>query len=261
MYTEKARGKIIITLSTERINKEFLYLIFYKRNNDQINSLYNYVFKYINSKTEAEFVDYKIQESPELVIKENTNTKNSELSTIECTFHKLDIEKSKANITYFLKVVNANSYLKGENSDTIAVMESPYYTIYSRNPEDNNGLITLTAVGDHHRWTIIQVIAQIQQDTILEYVAYSRIQVDRPPENYDEDNSSNNNPIMFYIVGGILLFLVIGLIIAIVIFKIKNQELVEQVKHVSFQKTNSANYNNNNNNPINNVDSDSLIQK
>ena len=66
---------------------------------------------------------------------------------------------------------------------------------------------------------------------------------------------------MFYIVGGILLFLVIGLIIAIVIFKIKNQELVEQVKHVSFQKTNSANYNNNNNNPINNVDSDSLIQK
>ena len=261
MYTEKARGKIIITLSTERINKEYLYLIFYKRNNDQINSLYNYVFKYINSKTEAEFVDYKIQESPELVIKENTNTKNSELSTIECTFHKLDIEKSKANITYFLKVVNANSYLKGENSDTIAVMESPYYTIYSRNPEDNNGLITLTAVGDHHRWTIIQVIAQIQQDTILEYVAYSGKQVDRPPENYDEDNSSNNNPIMFYIVGGILLFLVIGLIIAIVIFKIKNQELVEQVKHVSFQKTNSANYNNNNNNPINNVDSDSLIQK
>ena len=42
--------------------------------------------------------------------------------------------------------------------------------------------------------------------------------------------------------------------VAIVIFKI--QELVEQVKHVSFQRTNGANYNKNKNN----VDSNNLIQ-
>jgi len=59
---------------------------------------------------------------------------------------------------------------------------------------------------------------------------------------------------MFYVVGGILLALVIGLIVVIIIFKIKNQELVEQVKHVSFQKFNSTNYNNN-------VDPNKLINK
>ena len=44
--------------------------------------------------------------------------------------------------------------------------------------------------------------------------------------------------------------------VAIVIFKIRNQELVEQVKHVSFQRTNSSNYNKNKSN----VDSNNLIQ-
>ena len=59
---------------------------------------------------------------------------------------------------------------------------------------------------------------------------------------------------MFYVIAGILFALVVGLIIAIIIFKIKNEELVEQVKHVSFQNTNSANY------KSTNVDPNNLIQ-
>ena len=256
MEAIKARGKIIVTLSTEKINKECLYLIFFKINNNANtnNHLFNYVFKYINSKTTEEFVDYKIVENEEITIKENYNNKNPELSTIECTFNKLDIDLGKANITYFFKVVYADSYYQGEISDTIAVTESPYYSVYARNPEDNNGLITLTAVGDHSRWTILQVIAQIQQETILEYVAYKGKYTYRAPQNQENDESSSVNPTLFYVVGGILLVLVIGLIIAIVIFKIKNQELVEQVKHVSFQKTNSTNINSSS------VDPNNLIQ-
>jgi hypothetical protein len=256
MEAIKARGKIIVTLSTEKINKECLYLIFFKtNNNDNINNhLFNYVFKYINSKTTEDFVDYKIVENEEIVIKENYNNKNPKLSTIECTFNKLDIDWGKANITYFFKVVYADAYYQGEISDTIAVTESPYYSVYARNPEDNNGLITLTAKGDHSRWTILQVIAQIQQETILEYVAYKGKYTYRAPQNQGNDESSSVNPTLFYVVGGILLVLVIGLIIAIVIFKIKNQELVEQVKHVSFQKTNSTNINSSS------VDPNNLIQ-
>ena len=60
----------------------------------------------------------------------------------------------------------------------------------------------------------------------------------------------------FYIVVFILLALVVGLIIAIVFFKIRNQTLLEQVKHVSFQKTNSSNRVKNNTN----VDPNKLIQ-
>ena len=255
MDTVKARGKIIVTLSTEKLNRESLYLIIYKTNNDENMHLFNYAFKYINSKTIEDFIDYKIRENEELVIKENFNNKNPELSTIECTFNKLDIDRSTANITYFFKVVYSDYYIKGEISDTIAVTESQYYSVYERNPEDNNGLITLTAVGDHRRWTILQIIAQIQQDSILEYVAYKGKYTYRAPQEEDNEDSSGVSPTLFYIVGGILLVLVIGLIIAIIIFKIKNQELVEQVKHVSFQKTNSTNINNSN------IDPNSLIQK
>ena len=257
----KERGKIMVTLSTEDVKKEFIYLVFYKKDQTHENSLYNYVFKYINAKDLKDFVDYKILESEELVYKENINNEEPSKSTINCTFHKIDIDSSKANITYFFKVVKDSTYLTGEKSDTIAVMESQYYTVYERNPKDNNGLITLYAKGDFRRWTILQVVAQIQQETILEYVTYKGKYIERPKEE-DDDNNNNGNQnnseeevstTGFFVVGGILLVLIIGLLVAIIIFKIKNQELVEQVKHVSFQKTNSANYNNN-------VDSNNLIQ-
>ena len=259
--SQKERGKIFATLSTEKLNLEYIYLIFYQKKETDIKNLYNYVFKYINAGTKEEFVDHKILDDENIIYKENINDNNPEESTIECTFHKIDIDKSKANITYFFKVVDSKSYIKGENSDTIAVMESPYYSVYARNPQDNNGLITLTAKGNLKKWTMLQVIAQVQQETILEYVSYKGKYIYREPDRSEDNNSDNNSndstdPTMFYVVGGILLVLVVGLIVAIVIFKIRNQELVEQVKHVSFQKTNSSNYNNNNNN----IDPNNLIQ-
>ena len=99
----------------------------------------------------------------------------------------------------------------------------------------------MTAKGDFRRWTILQVIAQIQKETIVEYVAYKGKYTYR--EKNDNRNNNNNqendgNVTLFFVIGGILIALVIGLIIAIVVFKIKNQELLEQVKHVSFQNTN-----------------------
>ena len=145
--TKKERGKIMITLSTEKITREYLYLVFYKNERHE-NYLYNYVFKYLNARNVEDYVDYKIEKSEELNYKEYINKKNPSESTIECAFHKIDIDKSKANITYFFKIVKADSYLAGEKSDNIAVMESPFYTVYQRNPKDNNGIILLTAKGD-----------------------------------------------------------------------------------------------------------------
>ena len=120
--SQKERGKIFATLSTEKLNLEYIYLIFYQKKETDIKNLYNYVFKYINAGTKEEFVDHKILDDENIIYKENINDNNPEESTIECTFHKIDIDKSKANITYFFKVVDSKSYIKGENSDTIAVM-------------------------------------------------------------------------------------------------------------------------------------------
>ena len=247
------RGKIMISLSTEEIKREYLYLVFYKNEKHEYY-LYNYVFKYINTRNLKDYVDYKIVENEEITYKENIKE-----STIDCTFHKIDIDKTKANITYFFKVVNSDFYLTGEKSDSIAVMESLYYTVYQRNPiSDDKGLITLTAKGDFKKWTILQVVAQIQQETILEYVTYKGKFIQRPKEidiEEDAEGAESADTTLFFVVVGILLVLIIGLIVTIFIFKIKNQDLVEQVKHVSFQKTNSLSNNNNN------VDKDNLIQR
>ena len=56
---------------------------------------------------------------------------------------------------------------------------------------------------------------------------------------------------MFVVVGVILIAIVIGLVITIFIFQQKNKNLLNQVKHVSFQQTNSNN----------NVDPNLLLQK
>ena len=257
---EKGKGKIYITLSTEGMNQEFIYLTFFMANNVGVRYLYNYVFKYINAKDLEDFVDYQILVNEDITIKENINTKNPSESTIDCTFHKIDIEKSKANITYFFKVVTYN--FVGESTDSIAVMQSPCYSVYERNPNDNQGLITLTAKGDFRRWTILQVVAQIQQETILEYVSYKGKYTYRAPENEKEEEGGN--ALVFYIIAGILIVLIVGLAAAVIIFKLKNQELIEQVKHVSFQNTNSANYKKNNdaiNNSNSNVDPNNLIER
>jgi uncharacterized membrane protein len=239
----KERGKIFITLKTDTITRDYIYIIFFKTKVNAISFLCNYAFKYINAKSIDEFIDYKMEGGiEEIEYKEQFNEKEPNESTINCTFHKLDINKGEANITYFFKIVDAELYLTGELSDTISVTESSYFTVFARNPQDKNGLITLTAKGDFRRWTILQVIAQVQNETIVEYVAYKgkytyREKIDNKNKNKKQEEEAN--PTAFFIIGGILISIVIGLIIAIIIFKIKNQELVEQVKHVSFQNTNS----------------------
>ena len=239
----KERGKIFITLKTDTITRDYIYIIFFKTKVNAVSFLCNYAFKYINAKSIDEFIDYKMEGGiEEIEYKEQFNEKEPNESTINCTFHKLDINKGEANITYFFKIVDAELYLTGELSDTISVTESSYFTVFARNPQDKNGLITLTAKGDFRRWTILQVIAQVQNETIVEYVAYKgkytyREKIDNKNKNKKQEEEAN--PTAFFIIGGILISIVIGLIIAIIIFKIKNQELVEQVKHVSFQNTNS----------------------
>ena len=189
------------------------------------------------------FTEYRILDNnSELTINEE-GIKDSNETKITCTFNKIDIEKGKANVTYFFKVVDNETHIYGESYETIAVMESPFYTVYKRNPEDSNGKITLTAQGILSNWVYLQVIAQIQQDTVLEYVAYKgRYNLRPPKEGYNDGNSSGIDTSVFLIVGGILLLLIIGLVVIVFIFQQRNKSLLNQVKHVSFQQNaNSGN--------------------
>ena len=243
--SQKARGKIFILLDTKQTKANFIYLnIFRKTNSDQfINpNLFNYVFKYININKEDDFKDYSIlDDNNDLIINEK---KDGNFVTIDCTFNKIDIDRDKANITYFFKVVENSTLNYGEECETIAVMESSYYTVYKRNPDDNNGKITLTAVGyDLSNWVYLNVIAQIQQNNILEYVSYNGKVFVRPNPNKEttpskETEEESNHTALFVIVV-ILVVIAVALVVVIVIFQQRNKALLNQVKTVSFQQTNT----------------------
>ena len=69
----------------------------------------------------------------------------------------------------------------------------------------------------------------------------------RPAPGSNGDGS--NNTVLFGVIGGVLGVIVIGLVVVIVYFQFKNKSLLNQVKHVSFQKTNT------------NMDPNLLLQK
>ena len=255
----KARGKTFLTVDTTKLTDNYVFLNIFKKDNEEHDEkLNNYVFKYLNYESESEFTDYKIlNDDNELTIDESTE---NNITTIKCTFNKIDVPSGKADITYFFKVVDNATHVYGEEIETIAIMESPYYTVYQKNPSDNNGKITLTAKGDLSNWVYLQVIAQIEQETILEYVAYKGKKFVRPSNgggNNGENSSSSSEGIsttVFVVVAVIILGLIAGLVVVVFIFQQRNKSLLNQVKHVSFQQ------NAGNNTPAN-ADPDLLLQK
>ena len=247
----KARGKLIIYLKSN-LNIPYIFLNLLKKNYRQYNDLdlNNYAFKYVNVEKKEDYIDFKmLKDNNEIEYKE-TNENNE--TVIECTFNKIDVEKDKANITYFFKIVENSTLNYGENCETIAVMVSPYYAVYERNPKDINGKITLVAKGNLENWACLQVIAQIQQNTVLEYVAYKSVRLIRPPieESGKRRSDSSGASTAFFIIAIILIVVIVGLVAVVFIFQQRNKSLLNQVKHVSFQQ-----------NPNNNADPSLLLHK
>lgn len=61
----------------------------------------------------------------------------------------------------------------------------------------------------------------------------------RPAPEGSSSGSGGDNTTLFIVVGVILLVIVIGLVVTIFLFQMRNKSLLNQVKAVSFQKTNS----------------------
>ena len=85
------------------------------------------------------------------------------------SFNKLDIEPGRVNVTYFFKVVENSTYVYGEDINIIAISQSHFYSVFERNPVDNNDKTTLRAFRFLTNWAYLNVIAKIQQNIVLEY--------------------------------------------------------------------------------------------
>ena len=238
---ERRGGKTIITIDNRERNKEMYYLIIYKSARTRTEQyLNNYAFNYFNGKTEEDFVEFPILHSPEISIEESS--KDGE-DIIKCTFNRLDIPDGNANVTYFFKVVDNATHIYGEEINTIAVFQSLYSTVYERNPTyDHNDKITLVARGEGiSNWAYLNVIAQVQQNNILEYVSYNgKVNIRPSPEVEEEKRREiENDHTALFIAVGVLAVAAIALIALILIYQYKNRTLLNQVKAVSFQQTNT----------------------
>ena len=130
---------------------------------------------------------------------------------------------------------------------TIAVTESPNSVYFVRNPPvgiiGDNDKLFINATGLFTNWGYINVIAQVQQNNIIEYVAYNGKMEIKPNPNKNEkekEEESSDNTVLFAVIGGVLGAIVIGLVVVIVVIQIKNKSLMNKVKHISFQKTNAV---------------------
>ena len=107
----------------------------------------------------SELYDYKILDSPDISYTESIDGIFAEIT---CTFNKLDIELGKAKVSFFFKVVENSTHVYGEDINTIAVTQSRFYSVFERNPVDNNGKIKLRTFGFLTNLAY-NVIAKIQQ--------------------------------------------------------------------------------------------------
>ena len=252
----KERGKIIVTFKRHEKDNGLFLNIYRKDGSTRDERLANYVFKYINGKEETDFFEYKPKNNNNKI--NCTFTKDEyDLTKARCVMNQIQVDKGQAEITYFLKIVRTNSYLKGEEMNTIAVTESESHIAYIRNPypgaDNDPDKVEISVNGGFSNWGYVIVIAQIQQNNIIEYNAYDGI-FDLKPDSSDSDKSDDgkkddgekkeeeesDNTVLFAAIGGILGAIAIGLVVVIVVFQLRNKKLLDQVKHVSFQKTNAT---------------------
>jgi len=222
--TKSERGKTFITFKKPE-NKEFLYLnVFVKDENKFKEKLNNYVFKYINAE-ENVFIEYPIYKNNSAIKYQITKGKRKKQNTyrITATFNK--IEKD-LDILYTLKAVTSSKLSEEEESNTIAITESDRVLSRIKNPKDNNGIITMSISLKNKDAKYIQVIAQIIDGPITEYVSYDSIKV-KYPMNY----------FLIILVAILAILLVIGIIIFTMYYRKKHINLYENVNKVSFQES------------------------
>ena len=100
------------------------------------------------------------------------------------------------------------------------------------NPKSENGKLELSVVKVTKDVNYIQVIAQIRDKEVVEYLSYD---LSEELETDSNKNKENKIALIVVIVVGILLFIVVVvLVIIIIIFNNKNKDLLDKVNKVSF---------------------------
>ena len=246
LSTDIINGKIIITFKTIPTQKIYNLIIFKTAGSGNDPELNDYTFKYMNAEKLEDFFDYAIQGTSEIVCKFTTSEFCD--NNITCSFDQLNIDYDKVNVTYYLKIYPITSYVEGENYKTISISNKHFHYSYERNPMAEFGKIKLSACPMDLEWGVINVIAQVQEKSIIEYVSYDPIFNKKPiPDKTDGEKSDDNDEeegfdsTILIVIAVVILVIIIALVVLIFYFHRKNQAILNKVKNISFTgKTKNA---------------------
>ena len=193
--------------------------ILIKRNNERIKL--DYMFQYINSNNTN--YPYSISNTAIKVTKKANNNRMD----YQIELSPVDNYKNYENITYIVRLRNSTFIskpdltLRGDKSQTI----KEFY-----GPKVDDGKIKLE-ITNSPRADYIQVIAQIKNKEVVEYLSYDLSQ------DLKKDSGllgGTKGIIILVVIGSLLLIIVIALIIVIIVFNNKNKDLLDKVNKVSF---------------------------
>ena len=142
------------------MEKIYIYQYFIKIKKNIDLKLANYIFKYINS-AKNNFKNY--------IIKNDSINYNTEQNTIIIN----GISPSPSNITYYLKIVYKEDYVKNETINTIAISESNSNIIIKGENNDNNNIVFILNNIKNNIYYINAYSIIIEKNYDIEYLSYS----------------------------------------------------------------------------------------
>ena len=162
--TEKwINGRELLTMYIEQ--GEDIYLTVFTKSRIVNTNLTNFIFKYINAEKNDDFQNH--------IIKHNSLYYDQNFKQI--SINEIKIIPPNSTIVYYLKIINESDYIKNENINTIAVMESKSTSILKEN-DDNNILFNITNyINANNTYYINAYAIIIENNNNIEYISFSGI--------------------------------------------------------------------------------------
>jgi hypothetical protein len=227
-FIQKKYGKSFYSLETDK-NRLYVILVV-KRVNEKSNNQENFMFQYTHSNEAPKLYSIaKTKINYELKGSQGNYTYNLKVSPVEnakdCDINyivKLGLKSANQTIT--------KPFISPRSQRTMVVKE--FY-----NPKAVKDNLEFSITEARRLYDYVQVIAQIKNKDTIEYLSYDIYNIARNTSTTPGKSPTNNGFVLVSIIVGVLLVgVVIALVVVIIAYQKKNQDLLEKVNQVSFQK-------------------------
>ena len=229
---EIMHSQSVITFNSEPDKNNYIYLIIYhnKIQSKESEKLNNYAFKYINSEKISNFKIYNLSNSKvQLDVSKNKNNYDYIFSLYPILGYQ------NLNISYSIKFVFKNDYIKGELNNSIAITESKSYVtnFMSNNIKlENDKIFLKLSLINEIEYRYIQIIAKIKDKNNIEYIGYESIYIQEYESIFIKD--TNYGKIIDIIISLITFILIFSLCILVYNYLKKRRYTSSEIEKIPY---------------------------